>query len=154
MSYPVEPDYVVVQLGNGAAPEIFTTVCGIETSGLNKTVQSNDRYRRDCAKPAAVPTRKVIVTGRAWDVTGSGVVNMDEFDRLDAALGVRRTYRLLYGRYDDQEAADTERTGTVYGYYTGPAVMTANNINVGGEGSAEITLAGEDWPVWTEGAPA
>lgn len=155
MSYPVEPDYIVLQLGDGATPEVFTAMCGLEGANINQTVTSSDRFRRDCAKPAAVPTRKVRVTGKQWDVTGSGVINMDEFDRFNAALGARRSYRLLLGQYDTQDSGDTERNGTIYGYYKGPAVMTAHNINVGGEdGTAEVTLAGEDELVWTEGAPA
>ena len=154
MSVPVEPDYVVVELGDGAATEAFAVICGIETAGVNQTVTSTDRFRRDCAKPAAVPTRKVRVTGKQWDMTGSGVINMDEFDRYNSALGVRRNYRILYGRFDTQADGDTERTGTIYGYYTGPGVMTAFNQNVGGdEGTAEITIAGEDGIVWTAGVP-
>lgn len=156
MSYPVEPDYIIVELGDGATPtEAFSVMCGMENASMNETVQSNDRYRRDCAKPAAIPTRKVRVTGKQWDVTANGVINMAEFVRFKAALGVRRNYRFLYGQYDQQAATDTERTGTIYGYKSGPAVMTANNMNVGGdEGTAEITLAGEDELVWTAGAPA
>lgn len=155
MSYPVEPDYVVVQLGDGASPEAFAIMCGIETAGVNQTVNTSDRFRRDCAKPAAVPTRKIIVTGKQWDVTGSGVINMAEFNRFNAALGARRNYRLLFGQYDAQDATDTERTGTIYGYYSGPGVMTASNISVGGdEGTGEITIAGENDLVWTTGAPA
>jgi len=155
VSYPVEPDYIVVELGDGASPEVFTAMCGMESASINRTVQSNDRFRRDCAKPAAVPTRKVRVTGTQWDVTSNGVINMAEFVRFKAALGIRRNYRLLFGQYDNQDATDTERTGTIYGYEKGPAVMTAYNINVGGdEGTAEITLAGEDALVWTTGAPS
>jgi hypothetical protein len=153
MSYPNEPDYIVVQVGNGATPEVFVDACGIETSGLNQTVQSNDRYRRDCATPAAIPTRKVRVTGYSWDLTGSGVINMDQFELFQDALGVTKNFRVLYGKYG---AVDTggNRTGTIEGYYAGPGVMTAYNVNVGGEdGTAEITIAGENKPVWTEGDP-
>lgn len=144
MSYPVEPDFVVVKIGDGASPEVFTILCGIDTAGVNKTVNTQDRFRRDCAKPGAIPTRKVRVSGRQWDVTGSGVINVDAFAQFDASLGIRRNYRLEFGKRDGTDAGD------ILGYYAGPAVMTAQNINVSADdGSAEITLAGEDDIVWT-----
>lgn len=144
MSYPVEPDFVVVKIGDGASPEVFTILCGIDTAGINKTVNTQDRFRRDCQKPGAIPTRKVRVSGRQWDVTGSGVINVDAFTQFDASLGIRRNYRLEFGKRDGTDAGD------ILGYYSGPAVMTAQNINVSADdGSAEITLAGEDDIVWT-----
>lgn len=146
MSYPNEADFVVVKLGNGATPtEVFTILCGIETVTINKTINSTDRFRRDCAKPAAIPTRKVRVTSKQWDATGSGVINMDEFETFDDVLGIRKNYRIEFGKRDGTDE------GEIIGYYQGPAVMTAANINMGdGEGTADITLAGEDDIVWTE----
>jgi len=144
MSYPNEADFVVVKIGDGQSPEVFTILCGIDTAGVNKTVNTQDRFRRDCAKPGAIPTRKVRVTGRQWDVTGSGVINMDAFEDFDDALGIRKNYRIEFGKRDGTDA------GEIVGYYAGPAVMTASNVQMGdGEGSAEITLAGEDDIVWT-----
>lgn len=152
MSLPNEPDYVVVQMGNGATPEVFTVVCGIDSAGLTQTANTSDRFRRDCATPADVPLRGVRVTGIQWDLSGTGVVNMDEFDRLQGALGNQINYRILYGQYDG--VASIPRTGTIIGYYDGPGVMTAFNQNLGDEGTAEIAIAGVNRPVWTEGAPA
>jgi hypothetical protein len=107
-------------------------------------VNTSDRFRRDCAKPAAIPTRKVRVTGKQWDATGSGVINIDEFDTFNDALGIRQNYRFEFGKRDGTDAGD------IIGYYAGPAVMTAANVNMGtDEGTGEITLAGEDDIVWT-----
>lgn len=148
MSYPNEPDYVVVRLGDGEETEAFDIVCGIESAGLNQTANTSDRFRRDCANPADVPTRVVRVTGTQWDLSGTGVINMDTFEDMQAALGNRRNWRVEYGKYDD--AASIPRTGTIFGYYTGPGVLTAFNTNVGDDGTAEITIAGENRPIWTE----
>jgi len=143
MSLPNEPDFVVVKAGDGANPEIFTIICGIENATVNQTVNTNDRFRRDCAKPGQVPRRKVRVTGRQWDATGSGVINIDEFDTFNAALGIIKNYRLEFGKRDGTDA------GVIVGYYVGPGVMTAANVNMGdGEGTAEITIAGEDDITW------
>lgn len=147
MSYPNEPDYIVVRKGDGGSPETFPIVCGIETAGVNQTANTSDRFRRDCANPADVATRAVRVTGLQWDVSGTGVVNMDEFEAMQAALGNRSTWRIEYGKYDD--AASFPRTGTIFGYYEGPGILTSFNTNVGEDGTAEITIAGENRPVWT-----
>lgn len=144
MSYPNEADFIIVKLGDGATPEVFTTICGIENATINQTVNTSDRFRRDCAKPGSVPTRKVKVTGKQWDATGSGVVNVDEFTTFNAALGIRKNYQFDFGKRDGTDA------GEIIGTYQGPAVMTAANINMGdSEGTNEITLAGEDEIVWT-----
>jgi len=144
MSYPNEADFIIVKVGDGATPEVFTTICGIENATINQTVNTSDRFRRDCAKPGQVPTRKVKVTGKQWDATGSGVVNVDEFPTFDAALGISKNYQIDFGKRDGTDA------GEIIGTYAGPAVMTAANINMGdSEGTNEITLAGEDAIVWT-----
>ena len=145
MSFPVESDFVTVKVGDGALPEVFTIICGIENVSINRTVNTTDRFRRDCAKPGKVPTRKARVTGRQWDATGSGVINIDEFNTFNAALGIRKNYRFEFGRRDGTD------TGVIIGRYDGPAVMTAANVNASAEeGTAEITLAGEDEIVWTK----
>lgn len=147
MAIPQEVDFVTIEAGNGATPEVFTILCGIETASVNQTVNTTDRFRRDCAKPAEIPTRSVRVNSRQWDVTGSGVINTDEFDRFNDLLGVSANYRLVFGK---RVQGDTTGQGEQLGTYTGPAVMTAANINMGeDDGTAEITLAGEGELTWT-----
>lgn len=144
MSYPTEFDAVVVKIGNGADPEVFTTICGMESATLNETVQSSDRFRRDCAKPGKVPTRSVRVTGKQWDMTGSGVANVDQVALLQSALGIHKNYQLVGIRYDDTD--EGEELGT----FEGQGVLTARNLSLGGdESTGEITVAGENDLVWT-----
>jgi hypothetical protein len=150
MSLPVEPDYIVVQAKIGST---YLLLCGIETATVNNTVATTDRFRRDCQAPAAIPTRTVRVNSTQWDVTGSGVINMDFFDEYQSLLGAHTAFRLLYGRYD-AVITNGVRTGTVYGYRDGTGVMTAHNENLGDESTAEITIAGEGVLTWTVGAPA
>lgn len=144
MSYPNEPDFIVVKIGDGAEPEVFTTICGLEGATVNQTANTSDRFRRDCANPGKVPTRKTKTTGKQWDATGSGVVNVDEFPTFAAALGIRKNYQIEFGKRDGSD------TGVIIGTYAGPAVMTAANVNMGdSDGSMEITLTGEDEITWT-----
>lgn len=144
MSYPNEIDAVVVKMGDGADPEVFATLCGIESATLNETVQTTDRFRRDCAKPGQVPTRSVRVTGKQWDLTGAGVTNVGQIAALKAALGITKNFQLVAIRYDGTD------TGNELGTFEGPGVLTARNLNLNtNEGTLEVTIAGEDELVWT-----
>lgn len=143
MSVPIEPDFVIVKMGDAATPEVFTAMCGIDNASLNQTANTTDRFRRDCEKPGLPATRKVKVTGTQWDVTGSGVFNVEEIDRFNGALGIRKNYQLEFRQEDGSD------TGVLLGTYDGTAVMTANNVSIGDEGTAEVTLAGEGAIVWT-----
>lgn len=143
MSFPNEFDFILVKLGDGESPEAFTLLCGLENATINETVNTTDRFRRDCAKPGSIPKRKNHATGEQWDITASGVVNLDQIDLLNTAKGVRKNYELEFGRRDGTDAGEIIATAS------GPAMLTARSISGGGdEGSMEITLAGEDDLTW------
>lgn len=147
MSYPTEIDAVIVKMGDGASPEVFTIVCGLENVTLNETVQTQDRFRRDCAKPGQIPKRGVRVTGSQWDITGNGVPNVPQFPALKSALGITKNYQIVAIKYDGTD--DGEELGT----FEGPGVLTSRNLNLSpNEGTLEVTIAGEDDLVWTPAA--
>lgn len=147
MSYPTEIDAVIVQIGNGATPEVFTTVCGMENVSLNVTVQTTDRFRRDCDKPGQIPTRAVRVTGKQHDFTGSGVANADEIERFLEVIGIRKNAKLIAIEYDGTD------TGKQLGVFQTQGVITASNFNFStNEGTSEMTFAGEDDLIWTPAA--
>lgn len=146
MAAPNEPDFAILKLGDGETPEVFTIVCGIDNISINETANTNDRFRRDCAKPGLPPMRKPFVTGTQWDITGSGVFNMDEIDRTRAALGISRNYQVDLGKRDGTD------TGEIIGTYSGAAVLTSNNKSIGDEGTGEVTLSGDGELTWVEAA--
>ncbi|TKD50222.1 phage tail protein [Sphingomonas baiyangensis] len=143
MSVPVEPDFAIAKMGDGEDPEVFSIMCALTNVAFNQAANTTDRYRIDCTKPGIPPSRKVFVTGKQWDVTASGVFSVDEIDRFNAALGVRKNYEIEFRQRDGTDM------GILLGTYEGAAVMTANNVTVGEEGTAEVTLAGEGEVVWT-----
>lgn len=147
MSYPIEIDFAVVKIGDGASPEVFTTICGIENATVNQTAQTSDQQKIDCAKPGKAPTRTVRVTGTQWDVTGSGVTSVEQIPALQAALGKRKNFKIV------ALANDGTDTGDELGTFSGRAVLTAANLNLQRTaGTMEITLAGEGDLTWTPAA--
>lgn len=146
MSVPTEIEFARIKIGDGATPtEVFTTICGLENVTVNETVSTTDRGVRDCTTPNAVPNRRVKVTLRQTDITGSGLSNADEIADLRAALGKTKNYRIECYADDGTDAGD------LLGTYAGPFVMTASNLNLTQEGaaSAEITLASDGAVTYT-----
>lgn len=140
MSLPTEFDFALVKMGDGATPtELFTTICGLQDATLNETVNTNDRFVRDCTKPGEVPQRRVQPSGKQTDITGTGLTNAEEIVRVRAALGVSKNYRIEVYRRDGSD------TGVLLGTFAGKFVMTASNLNMTLDtpGSAEITLASD-----------
>lgn len=148
MSYPTTFEFAFVAVGNGATPEVFTRLCGIQTSGFNHTVATSDRFRRDCAKPALVPVRGVKVNGRQWDLTGSGLYNLDQIDLINGLPGVTKTYQLILLDISDPAI----EAGTVIGTWEGPGVLTAVNLasSEDQEATIELTIASDGLWEYTE----
>jgi hypothetical protein len=148
MSFPTEADFALIKIGDGATPtENFVLLCGIENVTINEQVNTTDRFRRDCAKPGSVPKRRSRVTGEQWEVSGSGVANIDQIDLLTAAKGIEKNYQIEFGQRDGTDA------GTIIATASGSAILTARTINGTQEdGTMEITLTGQDdldWDVAT-----
>lgn len=148
MSLPTEVDFALVKMGDGAGPEVFTTICGLTDVTIGKTVSTTDRFVRDCAKPGETPSRKTRANGKQLDITGSGLSNADTIASLEAALGKVKNYKV------ECYADDGTDAGELLGTYTAAFRMTANNLTVPRDGDAtgEITLASHG--VWTYEAAA
>lgn len=142
MTVPTEADFALVKMGDGADPEVFSTICGLTNVTVNTTAQSSDRYVRDCDKPNAPAKRKQRITGTALDVSGSGLSNVDMIPDLQAAIGALKNYKVeLY-------ADDGTDNGELLGTYAFASHMTAANLTStqGGDSTAEITLPSHgDW---------
>lgn len=149
MSLPTEVDFVLIKRGDGATPtEVFTLICGLQDATINRVVNSDDRFVRDCAKPGEVPYRKTRATGKQLDVTGTGLSNAATMEDFEDALGQVENYKLELYAEDGTDAG--ELLGTIAGAFR----MTAANLSVPREGQAsgEITLASHG--AWTYTAAA
>src|SRR6059058_4788037 len=74
--------YFSLMAGDGGSPETFTALCGITTRTFTHRRNTSDQYTRDCANPIDVPVRNLIVTGEAWTLSGSGVLNRSNLATL------------------------------------------------------------------------
>lgn len=147
MSLPVEADFAVVKIGDGATPtEAFTILCGLDNVQINRVANTNDRFRRDCAAPGTVPFRRSKTTGKQMDITASGAINIPDIEKYNEALGVSGNYRIELGVYDGTSA------GEIIWTINGPFNLTAANSGVGEDSTAEVTLASDG--IWTEAEPA
>lgn len=146
MALPVEADFAVVKIGDGAEPEVFTILCGLDQVSINRTANTNDRFRKDCQKPGSVPFRRSRTTGKQMDITANGALNIPDLDTYNSNLGVSKNYLIELGQYDDTDE------GTIIHEITGPFNLTEASSSVGDEGTAQVSLASDG--VWTEGAPA
>ncbi|QOV95267.1 hypothetical protein [Novosphingobium sp. ES2-1] len=146
MSLPVEADFALIKIGDGATPsETFAIACGLQDVNVNRTANSSDRFVRDCAKPGEVPVRKVRVNGKQLDITGSGLIDKGHVEIFEDALGTAKNYKIeLY-------ADDGTDAGDLVGTFAGAFVMNAANMAIAREtgGTAEVTLANHGAWTWT-----
>ena len=150
MSEPTTFEFAVIYVGNGATPEVKVKLCGIQTTGFNRTVQSNDRFVRDCDNPARVPERRVRVTGKQRDLTGSGLYNIDQTALLSNIEGKRRNFDYVLMDISDESVP----AGVEIGTWSGPGVVTTLNMgtNEDDDATVEITIASDG--LWTYTAAA
>lgn len=124
--------YFSLMMGDGAATEVFTALCGISTRNFTAQANTNDQFTRDCADPEDVPIRRAIVTGKQWDLTGEGVLNRADLARLNAALAITKNYRFLFTEPTDDEVYQ--------GYYAGPAILSSLQITGEDESFATVSI--------------
>lgn len=64
MSEPNSADFALIKIQTADdLPAVLTLVCGVEGVTINRTAQTNETCRRDCAKPNRPGARKLRVTG-------------------------------------------------------------------------------------------
>jgi predicted secreted protein len=137
--------YFVLGAGDGASPETFAALCGIDTRTFRHAHNTSDQYTRDCADPEDKPVRRLIVTGESWSLSGNGVLNRANLATIQA-LDDGNTHNFRF--YFTEPADDL-----VYqGYYQGPGIITSLEIT-GSDGAfatIAISLESDGAWVWTQ----
>ncbi len=125
-------------------PAVFTPFCGLTTRTFTQQINTNDTFVPDCDDPEFVPVRRLVPTGRQWDISGEGLYNLNQETIVRQALGVTKNYRYKVGR----------PVGSIIGtgYYAGPAMIT--NLQMGGTtgsgefGTVSMTIASDGEWLW------
>lgn len=147
MSFPTEADFALIKIQTAdGPPAVFTQLCGIESVSINRSANMTERYRRDCAKMGRPGKRKLRSTGTSWQISGSGVQNLDQETTYAGAVGVLKNYQIELYRDNDTDG------GELLGTYAGTAMLTTHKqtSDQNAEGSTlEITLEGQDDLEWT-----
>ena len=140
MSKPTEFDFAQVKYGDGEDPEAFTVICDLTGVTVTEAVQTSARFRRDCTMPGKPASRRSRVTGKTWDISGTGLVDATQNVAVRALVGVRRNYEI------DVFKDDGTNAGELLGTYSGEAIMISREINTDreGESSMSISLEGQD----------
>lgn len=149
MSEPRTFQFAVIWVESPTTPNTYIKLCGVQTSGFNRSVETTNRTVRDCDFPGRVAQRKIRVNSESRTLTGSGVYNVDQQALLEVLPGKHRNYRFQMLDLSDPE----DETGESLGQWQGPGVCTT--LNIGGEenqdGSLSITIESDG--VWTFTAP-
>jgi len=74
----------LIQLGNGAVPEVFIAPCGLNSRGFSRTAATNDTNVPDCDNPDAPSWLERDVVSLSGALSGSGVVANEDFDVWEA----------------------------------------------------------------------
>jgi hypothetical protein len=126
-------------------PEVFTVLCGLTTKSITDQVNTGNSFVRDCALPEDIPVRELILSGRQWDLRGSGQMNRTNFTVLDAAVGIIKNFRFFI------KARTGEVAPQINGYYGGAAAITSRQINAPDADytGVDLTITSHGPWVWT-----
>lgn len=64
---------MLILVGDGASPEVFSAPCGLTTKGLNQTAETAESVVPDCDDPAAPAWTESEVVALSWGASGSGI---------------------------------------------------------------------------------
>ncbi|PZO78439.1 MAG: hypothetical protein DI629_12115 [Mesorhizobium amorphae] len=128
--------------GNGGGSETFTAYCALNAKTVRFQSQTNDFYVPDCDTPDAPAWREIVKSGRSMTVSGSGILNMTDLTRYQAA-------------YNDDDVlnyrVELDGTNTVAGgHWSAPFAVTELEVTGNDEDLVQvsITLESNGAVVW------
>jgi predicted secreted protein len=71
---------LLILVGDGNSPEVFSQPCGLTTRGIAFTAQTNSTLIPDCDNPELPAWEAKDVNSIAAQVTGNGVMAVESFD--------------------------------------------------------------------------
>lgn len=136
---------LLIQIGNGATPEVFTHPCLINAErGLQISSETTESVVPDCDDPTLPAWKEIFKDGLSIQVTGGGVLHTSDIEtyfnwmNTDTAKNVRINFNvsnILGG-----------------GYISVPMKLTAFNVTGQrkNDSTVEITLMSHGVATWTD----
>jgi predicted secreted protein len=75
---------LLIKLGDGATPEVFTAPCALATKAFNRTTSTNEFNVADCDDPDAPVWTERVKGAISAGVTGSGTLAEESLDLYEA----------------------------------------------------------------------
>lgn len=136
---------LVIQLGNGADPEVFAFTCGANTFGINLTNNLGENTVLDCDNPLDVPAAIIRhLESQDTSATISGMVTTEAWPtwREWADNGSEKNIKIFL----DESAANNG------GHWVLPAFLA--ELELGKESSGKVTftasISGAGQRAWTD----
>jgi hypothetical protein len=141
----VKGNYTDIMFGNGADPEVFTQLCGINTRGL--TITHSNAFETedwDCADPEAQAQTIRQVGAQDWSISGSGLFNRSQIAALRGLLGADQNWRFA----SDEPSGDSLDDG----YWEGPGFISSweETGNDGEWKQISLTITGAGLLTWSD----
>jgi hypothetical protein len=133
----------LIQVGDGADPEVFAEPCGFTTKGFNQTANMQETAVPDCNDPDAPAYIERAVDTLSSEISASGVLAGEAFDLFQdyfSSIASRNCKVFIKGQ-----------TG---GNYAGKYILSAFNItnSRGQKHNVDITLSSDGQWIWVPGA--
>lgn len=142
-------NYADILYGDGADPEVFTQLCGINTRGLNITyANAFEAEDYDCEDPEAVAQTLREVGAQDWSISGSGLYNRAQMAALRGLMGTSQNWRFAL----DEPGAPAVAIDD--GYWGGPGFISNFEVtgNDGEWTQVSLTITGTGLLTWTDAA--
>lgn len=131
---------LVVLLGNGATPEVFSAPCGMDTKAFNRGSSTSTAAIPPCNNPDAPAQQVTAITAKTKAVTGSGV-----FAKEDAPD---------WSKWHESGAPRNVRVWLKgVEYFEGAAVLSTYNITGTKGQNADLlqySVAIDQYAAWTQ----
>lgn len=118
---------LLILVGDGASPELFSQPCGLTTRGFDLTASTNTTLIPDCDDPEAPAWEAKDVNSLSAAVSGSGVMAIESFDTWNdwfmSAIG-----RNVQIKLDD----------SLLGQWEGTFILTS--LKYGGQRGQKVTV--------------
>ena len=136
---------LLLKLGDGGSPEVFTAPCGLNSKGITFSKEMNDTPVPDCDNPDAPAWTERAVTTLSASVSGEGILSMGDLDTWIAfnESTISRNAQVIIV-VDAPNAA-------LGGMWTGKFLMASFEVNgeLGNKIQTTVELQSDGPVVWT-----